>query len=86
MRIVGAGERIRVGKGTAAGLPKDFTWRGRRHEARAVEVCRDWGGRGQGARKRILRLRTATGMRCLLSLDPRDGSWRIEQVLPATGG
>ncbi len=86
MRILGGGERIRVREGMAGGPPKDFIWRGRRHEVRAVEVCGDGFGLGRSEPKRIVRLRTATGMRCQLSLDPRDGSWRIEHVLPAAGG
>jgi hypothetical protein len=88
MSPVGYGELVQVLSLTSSGFPADFTWRGRRHVVRLVESCRGT-ERGRGAERpgrRVYQLRTISGMRCLLSMDPRNGLWRMEQVLPGGGG
>jgi hypothetical protein len=88
MSPLGGGELVQVLSRTSSGFPADFTWRGRRHVVRLVESYRGAGG-GRGAGRpgrRVYRLRTISGMRCLLSMDPRSGLWRMERVLPGGGG
>jgi hypothetical protein len=88
MSALGEGELVQVMARTSLGLPADFTWRGRRHVVRLVESCR--GGeavRGAGrSGRRVFRLRTVTGMCCVVSTDSRSGLWRMERVLPGAGG
>lgn len=77
MTPLGGGEAIWVGRLAGAGAPADFTWRGRRHLVRAVEAWRE-GGRARS----LYRIRTAGGMRCLISVDSSRTAWRMERVLP----
>ncbi len=84
MSGVGGGEVVQMESVSSGGIPGRFTWRGRKHTVRAVASVRS-GGSGP-ARRRWIELRTDSGMRCLVSVDGRDGMWRMERVLPARGG
>jgi hypothetical protein len=53
-----------------SGLPLEFSWRGRRHQIREVlGLVTD--GRYQ--------LRTASGLRCLISQQP--GHWQLDRLI-----
>lgn len=88
MYALGGGESVRVRRIVSTGLPTEFTWRGQRHTVWSVERCHEPAERSRGtvAGRRVYQLRTVSGMRCLLSMDLRDGSWRMDRVLPARGG
>ncbi len=78
--MIGIGEPIHVPKETHRLAPAEFFWRGNRH------VIRSWEARPSGASqdkgRRFYRVRTAGGLRCMLSEDPGRGQWRLEKVLP----
>lgn len=59
-------------------FPSAFTWRGRRHDIRAVESCRTENGRGK-VRRHIFRVRTDRAVLELAQDVARD-AWRIEQM------
>ncbi len=77
------GELVHIARWSKAAYPAEFTWRGRRHVVRAVEDYRvqSNGGGSPGASRRLFQLRTASGMRCLLSEDEHRGLWRLEGIL-----
>lgn len=81
MTPLGAGEMVWVEGLGRGGAPAGFTWRGRRHSVRQVEGWREADGS-----LRVYRIRTAGGMRCLISLDPGRSVWRMERVLPPKEG
>lgn len=87
MSEVGRGEVVQMESLSAGGIPGRFTWRGRRHTVRAVASVRSVSRAGHDlAGRRWIELRTDSGMRCLVSVDGRDGLWRMERVLPTRGG
>jgi hypothetical protein len=81
MTPLGSGEMVWVEGLGLSGAPAGFTWRGRRHSVRQVESWRQ-----AGSSLRLYRVRTAGGMRCLISLDSRREIWRMERVLPLREG
>jgi hypothetical protein len=81
-------EPVKVIRGRGAVWPSEFTWRGRRHRIRSVEVFR-WveANAGVGAPRGMrMRLRTASGLRCWLSQEPGREIWTIERMLDSSGG
>ena len=87
MNAVGRGEVVQMESLSAGGIPGRFTWRGRNHRVRAVGSLRPAARPGRALIGRTwIELRTDSGMRCLMSVDGRDGVWRMERVLPARGG
>ncbi len=87
MSEVGRGEVLQMESLSPGGIPGRFLWRGRRHTVRAVTSVRPAPEAGRHAAGRSwIELRTDSGMRCLVSTDSRDGTWRMERVLPAAGG
>lgn len=87
MAPVGSGEVIRVGDSAPAGVPVEFTWRGRRYAVRAVDNYQTPkpGGRGKRLDRATFRIRTTSGLRCLVSVDVSRGLWCMERVLPNGG-
>jgi hypothetical protein len=88
MTAVEYGELVRVVPMAFGIFPTEFTWRGRRHRVRSVErfdteteLCHNG-----VMRRRLYRLRTASGMRCLLSQDIERETWHLEKVLIGRGG
>lgn len=88
MTTVEYGELVRVVPLTCGKFPLEFTWRGRRHRVRSVEGFHtETRSRRHGViRRRLFRLRTASGMRCLLSQDVERETWHLEKVLFSRGG
>jgi hypothetical protein len=81
------GELVYMTKSTSAGLPMEFAWRGRRHRVKQVD---DYRSRTRdhsfmGKRRRSYVLRTARGLRCVLSKDEGRGIWVMDRVLPGGG-
>jgi hypothetical protein len=88
MNLIGFGECVQVSSSARRDMPLAFTWRGRRHFIRSIEAYRKetrhrWSG---FETRRFFQLRTASGMRCLLSQDVTHDIWRLEQVLVSPGG
>ncbi len=81
--MIGIGEPIHVPKETDRRAPIEFFWRGSRHVIRTWEARPSGSSRDKG--RRFYRVRTATGLRCMLSEDPGRGQWRLEKVLPSSG-
>ncbi|HEY44146.1 MAG TPA: hypothetical protein G4O11_09210 [Anaerolineae bacterium] len=73
---------------TCGKLPLEFTWRGRRHRVRSVESfhTETKSHRNGVIQRRFFRLRTASGMRCLLSQEVERETWHLEKVLINQGG
>ena len=88
MTTVDYGELVRVVPMASGIFPFEFTWRGRRHRVRSVErFDTETKPRRNGVmRRRLFRLRTASGMRCLLSQDIERETWHLEKVLIGRGG
>jgi hypothetical protein len=88
MTAVDYGELVRVIPVASGIFPVEFTWRGRRHRVRSVErFDTETKPRHNGVmRRRLFRLRTASGMRCLLSQDIERETWHLEKVLIGRGG
>lgn len=88
MTAVEYGELVRVIPITSGIFPTEFTWRGRRHRVRSVErFDTETRPRRSGVmRRRLFHLRTASGMRCLLSQDIERETWHLEKVLIGRGG
>lgn len=88
MTTVEYGELVRVIPMATGAFPIEFTWRGRRHRVRSVEGFNtEIKPRHKGViRRRLFRLRTASGMRCLLSQDVERRTWHLEKVLIGRGG
>lgn len=83
-RGAGAGDPVHVWLRPEADVPEEFVWRGQRHRVRAVEAERNPGGlRLKGLRR--LRVRTSSGMRCILVEDAGIGSWRMDRLIAAGG-
>lgn len=87
MTPLGRGEVVQILLPARGGIPTAFIWRGRRHLVRAVEACEAESRRTSSGseRRRKIRLRTASGMRCLLSHDLRRSRWQMEGVLNGGG-
>jgi hypothetical protein len=83
-RGAGAGEPVHVWLRPDGDVPEEFVWRGQRHRVRAVEPD---GSSGASRRKglRRLRVRTSSGLRCILVHDPGFGSWRMDRLIAAGG-
>jgi hypothetical protein len=77
------GELIQVRREARYPAPKEFYWRGRRHQVRACETAAD--PRAARGGLRLYRVRTMTGLRCTLSEDTARGQWRMERVLSSNG-
>ena len=88
MSVFGFGEIVRVVPSTRGVLPIEFTWRGRRHCVQSIEGYRMENKRRQTGvfQRRLYRLRTRSGMRCLLSQDVAHDIWHLEHVLVSRGG
>jgi hypothetical protein len=88
MAILGNGEFVHVRRGGVTKLPTEFSWRGKHYLIRAIEGYRvDFRQSSeQRSERRIYRIRTSLGLRCLLSEDPRHGTWQMEGVVPDSGG
>lgn len=88
MTAVEYGELVRVIPVASGTFPTEFTWRGKRHRVRSVErFDTETRQRRSGVtRRRLFRLRTASGMRCLLSQDIERETWHLEKVLMGRGG
>ncbi|MDW8325224.1 MAG: hypothetical protein RMK99_01555 [Anaerolineales bacterium] len=71
-------EPIRIEAKRFGFFPSAFTWRGRRHDIRAVESCRTENGHGR-VRRHIFRVRTDRAVLELTQDVARD-AWRIEQM------
>jgi hypothetical protein len=69
-------------------FPLEFTWRGCRHRVRSIESfhSKTISHRNGVIRRRFFRLRTASGMRCLLSQNVERETWHLEKVLIDQGG
>jgi hypothetical protein len=83
-RGAASGEPVHVRLRGPQGAPEEFVWRGQRYQVRAVEALERSGGTHRSVPLQF-RVRTATGLRCVISQDAYRGFWRIERVLP-TGG
>jgi len=78
-----AGEPVRVWP-AVGGAPHEFIWRGQRFRVRSVE--REGAGRAvAGAWVLRYRVRTRTGLRCVLTQDPSAGTWRMDRLMAAGG-
>jgi len=88
MNVFGFGELVRVVPSARGVLPVEFTWRGRRHRVQSVEGYRTESKRRQTGvvQRRFYRLRTRSGLRCLLSQDVVHDIWHMEHVLVNRGG
>ncbi len=88
MSSLGFGELVHIARLSYGEIPAEFTWRGRRHVVRVVEDLRLERSDAHRSRspRRLLRLRTSSGMRCLLSEDRNRGVWKLERVLGGQGG
>jgi hypothetical protein len=90
-RGAGAGEPIDVWPSQAGAAPTEFVWRGQRYRVRAVEP---WpalslpkgGPRVPGAGARRFRVRTTSGLSCVLAQDLARGAWRMDRLVPSGGG
>jgi hypothetical protein len=82
------GEMVRVDSSPSCMYPVEFTWRGRRYRVMSIEAYRTDNQQccGGVAHRRIFRLRTASGMRCLLSQDVARETWYVEKILIGSGG
>jgi hypothetical protein len=84
-RGAGAGEPIHVWPPHGNAAPAEFVWRGRRYRVRALET--DPGdGQGQGGTSRRFRVRTTSGLSCVLSQDVGGGAWRMARLVSSGGG
>lgn len=81
--MIGIGERIHVPKESIRLAPREFYWRGNRHVIRTWEAQPQTASLAQG--RRLYRVRTVSGLRCMLSEDPGRGQWRLEKLLPPAG-
>ena len=77
--MIGIGEFIHVRRDEPRQAPREFFWRGSRHEVRSWEGRPPAAGRRDG--QRLYRVRTSTGLRCMLSEDVGRGLWRLERIL-----
>ena len=77
--MIGIGEFIHVRREEPRQAPREFFWRGSRHEVRS------WEGRPRAALRRdgrrLYRVRTSTGLSCMLSEEVGRGLWRLERIL-----
>jgi hypothetical protein len=84
-RHAGAGEAIHVWQADRSLAPQEFIWRGRRYLVRSVESD----GYARTATKdsaHRYRIRTTSGLRCILRHDAALGSWRMDRVVSGGGG
>jgi hypothetical protein len=83
MMPVGRGEVVNVGTGFAGQIPIQFTWRGRKHRIRSIELSSPGSrvGRRRHSGREIYRVQTVNGLRCRLSRGKLRGDWRMESVL-----
>jgi hypothetical protein len=82
------GEVVHISSSTNTGMPMEFSWRGRRHRVKRVEDYRATTRSHPSVNRKqsSYALRTARGLRCVLSLDERRGIWVMDRVLPGGGG
>jgi hypothetical protein len=84
-RKPGAGEPIHVWPSRGGLTPSEFVWRGRRYRVRALEAAPREPGT-PGAVRRWFRVRTTSGLSCVLTQDVAGGAWRIDRLVPSGGG
>lgn len=77
--VIGIGELIHVPRQDTRHPPLEFFWRGNRHQVRSWDSPGEAHGRRDN--RRLYRIRTATGLRCMLSEDVGRGLWRLERIL-----
>jgi hypothetical protein len=84
-RGAGAGEPIHVWMMQGNAAPSEFVWRGRRYRVRAMEASPGDSPTVGGSPRRF-RVRTTSGLSCVLSQDVPGGAWRIDRLVSAGGG
>ncbi len=84
-RSAGAGEAVHVWQRARSGAPEEFIWRGRRYLVRSVESDQVSRPPVAGGVRR-LRVRTTSGLQCILAQDPALGSWKMDRVVSSGGG
>lgn len=77
-------EPVQVHQTMQGNWPKTFMWRGRRHRVRQWEMAAGRQAEREVGR-RLYRVRTATGLRCVLSHDLVSQIWRIEWIRAHAG-
>jgi hypothetical protein len=83
-RGAGAGEPVRVWPGGERAAPSEFVWRGQRYLVRSAEP-EDAAGSVFGRTPLRFRVRTTSGLRCILAHDLRAGLWRMDRLVPSGG-
>jgi hypothetical protein len=84
-RGAGAGEPIHVWPTHAHAAPLEFVWRGKRYRVRSLEA--DAGdSRSTRLGLRRFRVRTTSGLSCVLAQETVGGAWRIDRLVPSGGG
>ena len=84
-RSAGAGETVHVWQRTPSLAPAEFIWRGQRYLVRSVESEQGNRPTVRGGLRRF-RVRTTSGLRCVLAQDPSLGLWRMDRVVSPGGG
>jgi hypothetical protein len=79
-RSPGAGEPVHVWPALGGSTPTEFVWRGRHYRVRALEPALSHHRRSGGVPRRF-RVRTTSGLSCVLSHDGT-GGWRIDRLIP----
>jgi hypothetical protein len=77
-------ELVHVTQANSAGVPRTFHWRGRRYQVLRVEGGAEPPVDGPGPR--LIRVRTASGMRCDLEYRSPAEVWMMRRVLTAGEG
>ena len=82
-RGLGRGEPVKVLMLGPGGLPKQFTFRGRRYLVRSVAARPEAGElrSGPGGSAQWMEVRTESGLRAILSWQRSGDRWRMERIL-----
>jgi hypothetical protein len=83
-RHAGAGEPVHVWPSQAESAPSEFVWRGKHYRVRALEAVTGQ-RRGPAGGARRFRVRTTSGLSCVLTHDG-PGGWRMDHLVPSGGG
>ena len=78
-RTLGKGEPIRVSGGAESLRPAYFTWRGRRYRVRSAE--HQAGSKLSEGNRRLVLIRTESGLQAMLSCELKHGRWRMEGIV-----
>jgi hypothetical protein len=80
---LGRGEPVKVLASGPGGIPRQFTFRGRRYQVRSTAARSEYGSERSSSEQAVdwMEVRTTSGLRALLRRSVDSNRWHMESIL-----